>query len=58
MLTRELRRLAKFGHAPHCEGGSDDCNLCVAIERVGRDAYTKAIEKAHWIVKKAKDAAA
>ena len=53
----ELTRLATFGHAPHCPGGSDDCNLCVAIERGGREAYTDAIDMAHKLVKDLEDAA-
>ena len=55
-LVNEVKRLAKFGHAPHCDGGSD-CNLCAAIDRVGREAYSVAVEKANAIVTKVQDAA-
>ena len=57
-LVNEVKRLAKFGHAPHCGGEGDDCNLCTAIDRVGREAYSVAVEKANAIVKKVQDAAA
>ena len=52
-VIAEVKRLAKFGHAPHCTGGSDDCNLCNSMERYARSAYTEAMEKAAALVEKA-----